>query len=102
MITSEYLKIAFLDWIKELKNEIAAEVANHLKKELTKTPESEDKILTSTEASVLFNISKSHIIQLRKEGLPYYKIKDSVRFRKSEVDQFLFEHYRVVDKEIPP
>ena len=49
-----------------------------------------DKFLTIEEVAELFQVSKSHINNLRKEHpeFPLLKIGESVRYKQSELEQF--------------
>ncbi len=55
---------------------------------------SEDTLIATSELQKFISISKSAIEGLKEKGMPYYKIGDSVRFKKQEVLQFL-QQYKI-------
>ncbi len=53
-----------------------------------------DRLINTTELEALLGISKSHINKLKSNGLPYYKLGDSIRFIKWEVLDFIKKYKR--------
>lgn len=60
---------------------------------------SEIEMLTIRDLSKFLRLTEQSIYRLTREGkIPYYKVGGSIRFRKSEIDAYLREHYM---KDVP-
>lgn len=55
------------------------------------------EVLNLEELLELLSISRSKFYELKKEGIPYYKIGKTIRFNRTKVLEWL-EKYEVSDK----
>ena len=80
---------------EELKQRITAAITQAFEEKFKNaaTSNSGDKLLNIREVCELLGLSKSTIHKLKEEGLPFYKLGDSVRFSKQQVLAFI-EHYK--------
>lgn len=87
--------------LPEAISELLKEVGD-IKKLLTERsnapPSGLEGLLTTIEVSKLLGLSKSTIVHLKKIGLPYYKVKDSVKFCKKDVLDFMEKYKQVNNK----
>ena len=52
-----------------------------------------DELLTVRELGVMFKISPASVYRLvEKRGIPFYRLPNKLRFKKSEVERYLEEH----------
>lgn len=80
-----------------LINEVATEVSERListveellEDKFINAPKSPKLLIDSNELAELLSVSKSTIINLRKQGMPTIKIGDSIRFEPEAVMQFV-------------
>jgi excisionase family DNA binding protein len=56
----------------------------------------DDRLLSQKEVLEYLGISSETLLKLRKEGLPYLKLRKRVLFRKSDIDAFL-ESRKIVE-----
>lgn len=74
------------------KAELRQLIKEALKVELSKyniINGNEEPVLNSEEILKLLRISKSYLITLRRNGLPHYAIGTALRYRRSEVMEFM-------------
>ena len=95
MLEQDRLTYHLSELLNELKAQIAEEIATSVIASLTSlnslnSGSQNDKFLTIEEVAELFQISKSHINNLRNEHpeFPLLKIGESVRYKQSELEQF--------------
>jgi excisionase family DNA binding protein len=55
-----------------------------------------DRLLSQKEVLEYLGISSETLLKLRKEGLPYLKLRKRVLFRKSDIESFL-ESRKIVE-----
>ena len=80
-----------------LVNTLASEVADrlvftvdeYLQEKLRNTPKSQKLLIDSDELAEQFSVSKSTIVNLRKQGMPIIRIGNAVRFDPKAVMQFI-------------
>jgi len=49
----------------------------------------ENKLLTIKELQELLSLSHTTIYKFMKEGLPYFKVGDSLRFKRDDIESWL-------------
>lgn len=78
----------------EVSDRLMSTVEEHLHDKLASTPKSQKLLIDSDELAEQLSLSKSTIINLRKQGLPIIKIGDSVRFDPKVVMPFIYEQFK--------
>jgi len=78
----------------ELSNEIEACVRKAIDEKLKSinNDTSEDRFLTTPELEKLLSLSRSSIEALKRNGLPFFKIGDNVRYSKTKVLAYMNQY----------
>ena len=61
--------------------------------------ENENSLISTELLCEKLSLSKSTIIKLRRDGMPYLRIGDSIRFELSEVKKYLIENHKIDNHE---
>lgn len=78
----------------EVLDKLMSTVEEFLQEKLANAPKSQKLLIDSDELALRLSVSKSTIINLRKQGLPIIKIGDSVRFDPKVVMPFIYEQFK--------
>lgn len=76
----------------EASNRLISTVEEYLQDKLASTPKSSKLLYNSDELASQLSVSKSTIVDLRKQGMPIIRIGNSVRFDPEAVMQFLYNN----------
>lgn len=73
----------------EVSERLISTVEEYLQDRLASTPKSQKLLYDSNGISEQLSVSKSTIVNLRKQGMPIIRIGDSVRFDPEAVMRFI-------------
>ena len=84
--------------IKELASQVSdrllSTVEGHFANKYIDAPKSSTLLITTSELAKQLCVSVSTIVAMRKNGLPFFRIGDSIRFDSKEVMQYVINNHK--------
>ncbi len=88
------LELLIKDLASQVSEQVISTVEGHFANKNIDASKSPKSLITSLELAKQLCVSVSTIVAMRKNGLPFFRIGDSIRFDSKEVMQYVINNHK--------